>query len=120
MNESSRINGLVNRVLDTAMEELEQAGVEGTRAVIHSLKEWLWKWIPNQLSKIKSKQTSGSTQEMTLDDLNKMITKTEELIELGRRDEEIRVTGAMIRLNYSKEQIQQILDLAKGTNIRKD
>ena len=113
MNKDGRVDRLVNQVLDTATDELEQAGVEGTRAVIHALKEWLWKWIPDQLSKIKSKQKSGNQQEMTLDDLNKMIAQFDEHMELGRQDEENRICFAMRKLNYSKEQIQQVIDLAR-------
>lgn len=112
MNKDSRVDRIINRVLDTATEELEQAGVEGTRRVISALKEWLWKYIQDHFGKIKSKQIGGTPPEMTLDDLNKMISQSEEHMELGRKDEENRVWWAMRKLNYSEEQIQQVLDLA--------
>ena len=42
-----------------------------------------------------------------------MIAQFDEHMELGRQDEENRICFAMRKLNYSKEQIQQVIDLAR-------
>ncbi len=111
MNESgndSRIQKMVNNILDTAFEELEKLGIEGVVAGLQEFKTLFVK----KYQELKALPNNNSG--ITLEELDRQIALSEVSEESGRINKEFDVRRAMKELGYSEEDVRQVLDLARS------
>ncbi|MGN0736473.1 MAG: hypothetical protein ACI4LP_11790 [Anaerovoracaceae bacterium] len=105
MEEESRKDKLKNSLLDTATNELQNAGNEAIKTVLNDIKDW----IKDRYLELKHPRVDT---EKELKRLQREINQHNHSIEIGMEKEEIAVMWAMRKLGYSKEDTDKVLNLA--------
>lgn len=105
MEENNRKDKIKNSLLDTATDEITNAGNEAVRVVFRDIKDW----ISDRYKKFKEPKVDTEEE---LKQLQISIEQENRTIEIGMKKKEIAVMWAMRKLGYSKEDVDKVLDLA--------
>ena len=114
MNENSRGKKVLNNILDKGANELQDASGEIIHCIIQELKDWLI----NIFKKHKNNTDRDVNKELRA--LENRINISNKSVEIGMQKEEIAVMWAMRKLGYSKEDTEEILNLAKTAYLSKE
>lgn len=106
MDNSSRREKVINGILDTSANEMENVGSDIIHMLIQDVKEWLIQKYTNY------KSTSADNVEITLKELEERIEVSNKTIEIGMEKKEIAVIWAMKKLGYSEQETQEVIKLA--------
>ncbi len=105
MEENNRRDKIKNSLLDTATDEITNAGNEAVKVVLRDIKDW----ISDRYKKLKEPKIDP---EQELKKLQMMIEQENKTIEIGMEKKEIAVMWAMRKLGYPKEEVDKVLDMA--------
>ena len=101
---TSYCSGMVGEIVDFAKNKVAESAKRMVTVVIRDSEEWIMK----KYKEMKSRQAAKPKYE----DLQRYIEQHDEMVQIGMDKEEIAIIWAMKKLDYSSEQMQEVLDLA--------
>lgn len=115
--DSSRLKRIGESLADTA----ESGIIEVTQKVITVFISDAGSWVMNRYEQWKNRESGKEKPSNTKHkELQKYIDASNESIQIGMEKKEIAVMWAMIKLGYSDEEIQKVLDLANTAYLPKE
>lgn len=99
---------IAGALLDTATDDIITHSNAGVHAILHDLKDW----IVARYNEFKAPAASSESPEEQLKRLQAELERDNHYISIGMEKKEIAIMWAMMKLGYSREETDKILDTA--------
>ena len=99
---------ILDELLDTATNEFVNTGNTAVRTVLNDTKDW----IATRYNEFKAPAQNSESPEERLKRLQAELERDNHYISIGMEKKEIAIMWAMMKLGYSREETDKILDAA--------